>query len=70
VSDVVMPQMDGVKLYNALMDRSPNTKILFVTGHPLQGESQALLEGGDVHWLQKPFSAREFTRLVQGLMEA
>jgi PAS domain S-box-containing protein len=70
VSDVVMPQMDGVKLYNALMDRSPNTKVLFVTGHPLQGESQALLEGGDVHWLQKPFSAREFTRLVQGLMEA
>lgn len=70
VSDVVMPQMDGVKLYRALMDRSPNTKILFVTGHPLQGESQALLERGDVHWLQKPFSAREFTRLVQGLLEA
>ncbi len=70
VSDVVMPQMDGVKLYTALMDRSPDIKMLFVTGHPLQGESQALLERGDVHWLQKPFSAREFTRMVQGLLES
>ncbi len=69
VSDVVMPQMDGVKLYRALMDRSPEMKMLFVTGHPLEGENQALLERGDVHWLQKPFSAREFTRMVQNLMD-
>jgi two-component system cell cycle sensor histidine kinase/response regulator CckA len=70
VSDVVMPQMDGVKLHRALMERSPEMKILFVTGHPLEGDNQALLERGDVHWLQKPFSAREFTRMVQNLMEA
>ncbi|MGW8249909.1 MAG: response regulator, partial [Anaerolineales bacterium] len=69
VSDVVMPQMDGVRLYRALMERSPDMKVLFVTGHPLEGENQALLERGDVHWLQKPFSAREFTRMVQNLMD-
>jgi CheY-like chemotaxis protein len=64
-----MPQMDGVKLYRALMERTPEMKMLFVTGHPLEGENQALLERGDVHWLQKPFSAREFTRMVQNLMD-
>jgi len=69
VSDVVMPQMDGLALYKALQERAPDMKILFVTGHPLEGENQALLEGGDVHWLQKPFSAREFTRAVQNLLE-
>jgi PAS domain S-box-containing protein len=69
VSDVVMPQMDGVALYKALQERAPGMKILFVTGHPLEGENQAFLEGGGVHWLQKPFSAREFTRVVQNLLE-
>ena len=69
VSDVVMPQMDGLALYKALQDISPEMKILFITGHPLEGENQALLERGDVHWLQKPFSAREFTRVIQNLLE-
>jgi CheY-like chemotaxis protein len=69
VSDVVMPQMDGLELYKALQEIAPEMKILFITGHPLEGESQALLEQGDVHWLQKPFSAREFTRVVQNLLE-
>jgi CheY-like chemotaxis protein len=44
-------------------------KFMFVTGHPLEGDSQTLLEQGDVHWLQKPFSARDFTRMVQNLLE-
>jgi CheY-like chemotaxis protein len=70
VSDVVMPQMDGVKLYRVLQELSPNIKFIFVTGHPLEGDSQILLEQGDVHWLQKPFSARDFTRMVQNLLEA
>lgn len=69
VSDVVMPQMDGVKLYRALQELSPQMKFMFVTGHPLEGDSQTLLEQGDVHWLQKPFSARDFTRMVQNLLE-
>jgi len=69
VSDLVMPHMDGVALYKAIQDIAPDMKILFVTGHPLEGERQALLEQGDVHWLQKPFSAREFTRVVQSLLE-
>jgi CheY-like chemotaxis protein len=69
VSDVVMPQMDGVKLYRILQELSPQMKFMFVTGHPLEGDSQTLLEQGDVHWLQKPFSARDFTRMVQNLLE-
>jgi CheY-like chemotaxis protein len=68
VSDVVMPEMGGVDLYRILQKQWPNIKILFITGHPLEGENQALLERGDVHWLQKPFSVREFSRAVASLM--
>jgi hypothetical protein len=44
--------------------------VLFVTGHPLDGESQALLEKGHVHWLQKPFSVQFlFDKLAKRLPE-
>ncbi|MBN1149219.1 MAG: GAF domain-containing protein [Anaerolineales bacterium] len=69
ISDIVMPEMGGVALYNVVRDRYPGVKILFVTGHPLEEASQALLEEGKIHWLQKPFSAPQFTQMVKKLLE-
>jgi len=68
VSDIVMPQMGGVALFEALSSRWADVKMLFVTGHPLGDESQNLLERGDVHWLQKPFSVQEFLEVVQEII--
>ncbi|MDD5468728.1 MAG: GAF domain-containing protein [Anaerolineales bacterium] len=70
VSDVVMPKMGGVELYRTLQTRRRNLKMLFITGHPLQKENQALLETGSVHWLQKPFSVRDLSEAVRGLLDA
>jgi two-component system cell cycle sensor histidine kinase/response regulator CckA len=70
VSDVVMPQMGGLALYRALQARRPDVRMLFVTGHPLQGEEQVLLEQGQVNWLQKPFTVLEFGRAVAGMLNA
>jgi CheY-like chemotaxis protein len=68
VTDLVMPEMGGVALYRALQEESPDVKVLFITGHPLEKDSQALLEKGNVHWLQKPFSARDFGAAMQDLL--
>jgi PAS domain S-box-containing protein len=68
VSDVVMPEMGGVDLYRTLCERWPQLKMLLITGHPLRDEDQALLEGGSVHWLQKPFSVPDFSLLIKELI--
>lgn len=68
ISDIVMPKMGGIDLYKNLMQRKPELKMMFVTGHPLEGEGQSLLEAGAVIWLQKPFSMDEFTQLVQKIL--
>ncbi len=65
VSDIVMPRMGGIALYQALKERWPEVKILFITGHPLEGEHQGILERGEVNWLQKPFSAQEFVTALK-----
>jgi CheY-like chemotaxis protein len=64
-----MPEMGGVALFTALNARYPQVKMLFITGHPLQKENQALLERGSVHWMQKPFSVPDFRKAVQELIE-
>lgn len=68
VSDIVMPEMGGVDLYHALQDQWPQVKMLFVTGHPLQERDQGLLERGEVHWLQKPYSIQSFHETIQYLI--
>jgi DNA-binding response OmpR family regulator len=69
ISDVVMPEMGGVELYHALCEHWPEARFLFITGHPLDSESQTLLETGSVHWLQKPFSVQEFVSTIRSVLE-
>lgn len=69
ISDVVMPQMGGIELSQTLLERWPQVKVLFVTGHPLDQENQDVLQTGQVSWLQKPFSARDFCRAIRQLLK-
>lgn len=69
VSDVVMPGIGGVDLCRSLRERWPQVKTLLVTGHPMHGEDQNLLERGEVHWLQKPYSIQEFNETVRRLID-
>jgi CheY-like chemotaxis protein len=69
ISDVVMPAMGGVELYTHLQENFGDIKMLFITGHPLEGKYQQLLEKGSVHWLQKPFSVQKFNETVWSLLK-
>jgi CheY-like chemotaxis protein len=68
VSDVVMPEMGGLELYNQVQNQWPDVKTLFVTGHPMGDERQSLLEEQQITWLQKPFSVPEFFGAVEELL--
>jgi GAF domain-containing protein/signal transduction histidine kinase/CheY-like chemotaxis protein len=69
VSDMVMPEMGGVALYETLREHWPGVKVLFITGHPVIEQDQSLLESGNVYWLQKPFSVGEFGKAVLSLLK-
>jgi signal transduction histidine kinase len=68
VSDIVMPQMGGLELYEQIQNRWPQVQMLFITGHPLDERNQQLLQQGRIHWLQKPFTVQEFNQVVLELM--
>ncbi len=68
VSDIVMPEMGGLALYNVVQDRWPGLRTLFVTGHPMGEDRQSLLEEKQITWLQKPFSVPEFFFKVEEIL--
>ena len=68
VSDVVMPQMGGLDLYECIQPRWPEIQMLFITGHPLDEKNQDILQQGKVHWLQKPFTVQEFNQTLIELL--
>ena len=69
VTDVVMPRMSGPQLAQALGERAPAMKILYVSGYTDTGiVKQGLLEPG-VRFLQKPFSPLALARTVRELLD-
>jgi signal transduction histidine kinase len=68
VSDMVMPEMGGLALFNQVKEKWPQVKIMFVTGHPMGTESKSFLEEKQITWLHKPFSVPEFFTLVEDLL--
>jgi signal transduction histidine kinase/putative methionine-R-sulfoxide reductase with GAF domain/ActR/RegA family two-component response regulator len=68
ISDIVMPHMGGMELFQNLQKRKPDITILFITGHPVNEEDQRILEIGRVHWLQKPFSVSALSEKVRSLV--
>lgn len=68
ISDLIMPEMGGMELYHRLNGGRKSLRFLFITGHPMDEDNQALLEAGRVAWLQKPFSGFELTRLMRRLL--
>jgi len=68
VSDVVMPDMNGKVLYNRLVERWPNLKVLYMSGYSENVIAHhGVLEPG-IHFIQKPFTAAAVIHKVQEVL--
>lgn len=68
ISDIVMPEMGGVAMFDYLRARWPGTKILFVTGHPLEEDNVLVLEENNIPWILKPFSVPDFFQKITSIL--
>ena len=69
ISDVVMPDMNGQQLADAVRRIAPTVKVLFSSGYP--GEvlaEQGLLDEG-FHLIEKPYSIRGLTEAVRRVLD-
>lgn len=68
LSDVVMPEMDGLDLSRLLRQRFPHIRILLMSGYPLPAEQRRgpLQEVG---WIQKPLQIQKLSYAIRKALD-
>jgi len=69
ISDVVMPKMGGVELYQKTRESYPEKKFIFITGHPSEIRAGTIEQNPYTRLLNKPFSMTDILILVQEMRE-
>ncbi|MET0251584.1 MAG: cell cycle two-component system response regulator CpdR [Novosphingobium sp.] len=64
LSDIVMPEMDGIELAQRCADVSPRTRVMFITGFSAVA-LQAEREAPGAKTLSKPFHLRDLIREIE-----
>ena len=72
ISDLVMPEMDGVKLIGHIRERYPNVKIIAISGggarHAPEDCLGMAVKSGAARTLMKPFMLSELSSMAQELL--
>jgi CheY-like chemotaxis protein len=69
ITDVIMPELNGQQLAEAIRQIRPDIKVLFISGYTADIISHhgVLLPG--VNFLEKPFSGRQLGRKVREILD-
>jgi len=69
VTDVVMPEMNGMELYERLQARRPGLPVLYMSGYT----SDVVINDGtheeDVPFIRKPFTEEHFVKKVRWALD-
>jgi len=66
ISDIVMPEMDGVKLAERVLKLHPNAQILLMSGEVK--EAPVLSKSRQVRFLRKPFFPAQLIECLHDLL--
>jgi DNA-binding NtrC family response regulator len=69
LTDVVMPGIGGRALAEAFVQRSPGTRVLFMSGHPNDAIVRHGVSEATVAFLQKPFRPDVLARRVREVLQ-
>ena len=70
LTDIVMPEMDGIELARRATDLDPEIKVMFITGFAAVELTPANATPKDARILSKPFHLRDLVNEVERLLEA
>jgi PAS domain S-box-containing protein len=69
LSDVVMPKLSGVELYERLRPQRPETRVLFMSGFTDTALLRYEVMTGEVDCFLKPFTPQTLTRMVREVLD-
>ena len=70
LTDIVMPEMDGIELARRATELDPDIKVMFITGFAAVALNPDSKAPKDAKVLSKPFHLRELVNEVEKMMAA
>jgi two-component system, cell cycle sensor histidine kinase and response regulator CckA len=70
ITDVMMPEMNGIELYKALVKEKPGLKVLFITGYAGDTPEDEKLSAEGMPLLHKPFSTEALALKIREVLDA
>jgi EAL domain-containing protein (putative c-di-GMP-specific phosphodiesterase class I) len=64
ISDISMPEVDGIQLLRAVRERDQDVPVILITGNPAVETAVQGVEHGIVAYLVKPFDLGEFQQII------
>jgi PAS domain S-box-containing protein len=68
ILDMVLPDIGGGEVYEALKAIHPQVKVLLASGYSLGGAAQAILERGCNDFIQKPFTIEQLSQKIGAII--
>jgi PAS domain S-box-containing protein len=70
LTDLIMPGLGGTRLAEALAASRPGVKVLYLSGYTADALARrGVLAGGEIHFLQKPFTPSALARKVREVLD-
>lgn len=70
LTDLAMPQMDGVELAGELVRMRPGTRVIVMSAHVDQARVERVQSVPGAAFLAKPFALEALARTIRGLLDA
>ncbi len=70
LTDVVMPGINGMELYERLAEAYPRMRVVYMSGHADNIIGKQTLTGENVCFMQKPFSVRTLADTIRAVLDA
>jgi two-component system cell cycle sensor histidine kinase/response regulator CckA len=68
LTDLVLPGLNGLDLYQALHQQQPAVRGLIMTGYAPVGAGYEVFQQGEVDWIQKPFDMDDLANKIRAVL--
>jgi DNA-binding NtrC family response regulator len=69
LTDLQLPDIDGIELVKAIKEASPRTEIIMITGYSSMTRAIDAIKAGAFHFVEKPLSFDELLSLIEKALE-
>ncbi|MBP8695358.1 MAG: PAS domain S-box protein [Syntrophobacterales bacterium] len=69
ILDMIMPEMGGGRVFDAMQAVNPSVKVLLASGYSLNGQAAQILSRGCGGFIQKPFSIIDLSKKIREILD-